>query len=117
MGRGPRRADVVQAPDQHSETAGERLVQFIGGAPAAAIEDRVVNALDRVQSAAVGEGARRANRNLRRLTIGEEGVLLEDLLRAPASGPVELRHYPRAIGELHFVDPVLEGVQGVAERA
>jgi hypothetical protein len=42
-------------------------------------------------------------------------VLFQDLLLAPPPRPVELRHHPRAVGQLHLVDPVLERVEGIAD--
>ncbi len=44
-----------------------------------------------------------------------EAMLLQNVLLPPTCRAVELGHDPAVIGELHLVDPVLEGVQRIAE--
>ncbi len=117
VGLGAPGADDVQPPDQHAETRGAPAVELGRSASALAVEEGVEDPpRGRRQRRAVGEGARRTDRNLLGIELGEEPVLFEDRSRRPALRAVELRHHARAVGELHLVDPVLERVQRIAER-
>ena len=114
-GRAPR-PNVVHARDQAAQAAQQRLVELVGGAAATPVRDRVPDAVHLAQRGAVGERTNGADRHLLRREVGEEGVLLEDLLGAPSSGAVELDDDATAIDQLHFVDAVLEGVERIAHR-
>ncbi len=110
------RADVVHPRHDHPQPLGERRVQLVRGAAAAPVGEAVPDVLDPPQRAAAGELAHRADRQLLGREVVEEAVLVEDLLLAPALRAVELGDDARAVGQLHLVDPVLEGVERVADR-
>ena len=84
------------------------LIAYCGAAAVGA--DAEGEAAMVVQRAA-GDRDRRHGRHFGRRQFEREAVLLEDLLVAPAAGPVELHHDRRRILDAHLVDAVLVAVQ------
>ena len=115
MRRLPAHGDVVHPPHQHAQPADGLVAHLVGRAPAPAVGEAVENTLHPAQRAAVREGAHRADGDLLGGEVRHELVLFQDLLLAPPPRPVELRHHPGAVRQLHLVDPVLERVEGVAD--
>jgi hypothetical protein len=101
-------AHVVDPRQQAAEQGDLLVVELVRRAPAGAGPDGVVDALDLVECISVGEAQRCADGDLGLPKLGEEAVLVEDRLAAPAPGPVELHHDVPSPLEPQVVDPVLE---------
>ena len=102
------RAHVVDAREQAAQDRELLVAELLRRAPARATPHGVVDPLDLVQRRAVRERQRRAHGNLHRAQLGEEAVLLEDRLAAPALRAIELDHDVLAALEPDVVDAVLE---------
>jgi hypothetical protein len=109
------RGDVVEPADEHAQPACGGSVELVWSPSTPAIREAVVDPLDGLQGLAVGK---RTDVGDGHFVLGEgrqERVLLEDLVAGPAVGSVELGHDAAAVLQADLVDPVLEGVERVAQ--
>lgn len=106
-----RRTDRMNAADEAAEPFERVAAVEIGCAPAAPLEDREAETVERVQRAAV-ERSRGHRRNLARGEFGDERMLFENRVVRPARRAIELRDDRRAVFDTDLVDAVFVAVEG-----
>ena len=109
------RPNVVSSGHQHAKTLGQIRAQLVGRPPTPTIGQTVVDPVDRLERASVGKWTNRADRDNRLFELPQKTVLLEDLRLPPTPGSLELGNQATPVDQLDFIDPVLEGVERIAE--